>query len=115
MPKKQTRETIEAELSDTETERLIEIYHELIREAEEVEALLRQVEKERELPSCPAKPLVERMAQIGMSQATIDRIGELFDAMTKLVEGKITVGELDRVRQGKSKAPNTATPPLEHL
>jgi hypothetical protein len=115
MPKKQTREAIEAELSATETERLIDLANEISHEAEEVEALLRQMEKERGLPdSSHAKPLVERMARLGMSQAAIDRVSEMFDAETKIRQGKMD--ELpNRLRQELAKAADAEISALDQL
>jgi hypothetical protein len=90
MPAKQTRESIEAELSATETERLHDQVKELLCEIDEVEAGLRQLEKERGLPdSCGAKPLLDRMAHLGMSPKAIERVGEMLDAMTKTLQGKM--------------------------
>ena len=45
MPEKQTRESIEAELNATETERLINLVKEILCEIDEVEAGLRQMEE----------------------------------------------------------------------
>jgi len=115
MPKKQTRKTIEAELNASETERLIEQTNDLLRELDEVEALLRQMEKERGLPdSCRAKPIAERMAHVGLRQEAIDRVGEMFDAMTKMRQGK--TDELpDRVQQEFAKAADAEIAALDQL
>jgi hypothetical protein len=114
VPKKQTRETIEAELNATDTERLLELANEVLREIDEVEAGLWQMEKERGLPdSCHAKPLLERMANLGMRQEAIDRVGEMLDAMTK-TQGKID--ELpDRVRRELAKAADAEISALDQL
>jgi hypothetical protein len=90
MPKKQTRESIEAELSATETERLHDQVKELLCDIDELEAGLRQMEEERGLPSFySSKPLVDRMAHLGMSPEAIERVGELLDAMMKTLQGKM--------------------------
>jgi hypothetical protein len=90
MQEKQTRESIEAELSATETERLRHEVKEMLREIDELEAGLRQMEEERGLPSFySSKPLVDRMAHLGMSPEAIERVGELLDAMTKTLRGEM--------------------------
>ena len=115
MPKKQTRETIEAELSAIETERLAGWTNEILHEIDEVEALLRQMEKERGLPdSCQAKPLVERMAHLGMNQEAIDRVSEMLDAMTKVAQGNMDAIP-DRVRQELAKAADAEISALDQL
>jgi hypothetical protein len=89
MPEKQTRESIEAELSATETERLHDRVKELLRDIDELEAGLR-MEEERGLPSFyRSKPLVDRMANLGMGPEAIERVGDLLDAMTKTLQGKM--------------------------
>ena len=90
MPEKQTRDSIEAELSATETERLHDQVKELLCDFEELEAGLRQMEEERGLPSFyRSRPLVDRMAHLGMSPEAIERVGELLDAMTKTLQGRM--------------------------
>ena len=89
MPEKQTRVSIEAELNATETERLINLVKEILCEIDEVEVGLRQMEEERGLPSDSSKPLVDRMAHLGMSPEAIERVGELFDAAAKIHQGEI--------------------------
>jgi len=93
---------------------LLELANEVLREIDEVEAGLRQMEKERGLPdSCHAKPLLERMANLGMRQEAIDRVGEMLDALTK-TQGKID--ELPgRVRQELAKAADAEISALDQL
>jgi len=77
-PKNQTRETIEAELNATETDRLIDLCDEVKRDAYEVEALFRD----------SSHPCDE-----WLRAARIDRISELSDAMTKVREAESTSEE----------------------
>src|SRR5262249_52992620 len=114
MPKKQTREGIEAELSATETERLLNRMKEIMREIEEVEDVLQQMEQERGLPSFRSKPLVERMAHLGMSQEAIDGVGDMLDAMTKIALGKMD--EIpDRIRQDLAETADAEISALDQL
>jgi len=115
MPGKQTRESIEAELSATEIERLRNELKEILREIEEVDAGLRQMEEERGLPSFySSKPLVDRMAHLGMSPEAIERVGELLDATTKIVQGEMDKipdhvrRELCQRRRGRDLSPRPA-------
>ena len=114
MPEKQTRESIEAELNATETERLINLVKEILCEIDEVEAGLRQMEEERGLASDSSKPLVDRMAHLGMSPEAIERVGELLDATTKIVQGEMDKipdhvrRELCQRRRGRDLSPRPA-------
>ena len=92
MPKKQTRESIEAELSASEKERLLLVAEELAHDWDEVEAELQRVEQEQGLPSDRTKPLTDRLAALGMSKQAIDRIADLFD-----ISDKIMLGMMDEV------------------
>jgi hypothetical protein len=115
MPKKETREAIEAELNATETERLRNRIEEIFHEIEELEATLQQIEEDRGLPSfIRSKPLVERMTNLGMSQEAIDAVGDMLDAMTKAVQGKMDEisGE---VRQGLAVVADAEISALDQL
>jgi hypothetical protein len=90
MPQKETRESIEAELSASKRERIALQLQELVREAHLVEYDLRSLEDEHCIPEfARSKSLPERMAAVGMSRAVIGRVSKFLDA-------------LDMVRQGRS-------------
>jgi chemotaxis response regulator CheB len=90
MSAKQTRESIEAELNASERERIVQQICEVIQENHEVEKDLRALEDANEIPeSDRSKPLLERMAAVGMSQAGIAQISTLLDALKKFSEGRI--------------------------
>jgi hypothetical protein len=89
MPAKQTRESIEAELNASEPERLAQQLRELIQEQDEIERMLRQLEDAAGLPTFyRSKPLVERMAAVGMGRAAIDRIQMMLDAFRMVLAGR---------------------------
>jgi hypothetical protein len=91
MPVKQTRESIEAELNASKRERMALQLQELIREAHLVEKDLRALEDEHGIPEfARSRPLPERMAAIGMRQATIERISTFLDALEKVRQGRIS-------------------------
>ncbi len=76
MPEKQTRESIEAELHAGERERLAQQLRELMHEQNETERMFRELEDAAGLPTSQrSKPMTERMAALGMSQAVIDLAG----------------------------------------
>jgi hypothetical protein len=90
MPAKQTRESIEAELNAGEHERLArKLLSEVIQDFHELEENLRQLEDEEGLPAFyRSKPLTERMAAVGMSQAVIDRVETYIDALDAVQSGR---------------------------
>jgi hypothetical protein len=68
MPAKQTRESIEAELGESEKERVVRKLRDAAQEVQEFEKHLQELEGEAGLPTFyRSKPLVERMAALGMS------------------------------------------------
>jgi predicted translin family RNA/ssDNA-binding protein len=89
MPMKQTKESIEAELNAGDRERLARHMRELTQERDEIEKMLRQLEKQAGLPtSYRSKPLVERMAALGMSRASTDRTQMMIDAIEAIQSGR---------------------------
>jgi hypothetical protein len=95
MPAKQTRETIEAELNASKIDRIKIQFLEVLRDIEEVEKELREIEASRGLPeSYRSKTLPERMAALGMSQRAIGRIQTYLNAIEKLNFG----GRVDELR-----------------
>jgi hypothetical protein len=95
MPAKQTRKLIEAELNANEVERIKIQFLEVLRDFEEVEKELGELEAARGLPEiCQSKPLPERMAALGMRQDAIDRIQSYLSILEKLNAG----GRIDELR-----------------
>jgi hypothetical protein len=91
MPVKQTRESIEAELNASKRERIALQLQELVSEAHLVEKDLRALEDKHGIPEfARSRPLPERMAAIGMRQATIERISTFLDALEKVRQGRIS-------------------------
>jgi hypothetical protein len=77
------RESIEAELR--ERERLITKCLEVLEGIKDLEADLERLEAEHGLPKFyRSKPLIERLAHLGMSQDAINDIKELLDAMSAI-------------------------------
>jgi hypothetical protein len=91
MPAKQTRESIEAELNAGEHGRLArKLLSKAIQDFRELEKDLRQLEDEAVLPAFyRSKPLTERMAAVGMSQAVIDRVETYIDALDAVQSGRL--------------------------
>ena len=89
MPKEQTRDSIEAELSASEHERLVREFEEFVRGLLELEADFERLEQERGLPVDRTKPLAERMAAVGVSEQAIDRFFSLLDAFDKMRLGRM--------------------------
>ena len=89
MPAKQTKESIEAELNASERDRAVQRMREVIRDHEEFERDLQEREAEAGLPTFyRSKPIVERMAAVGMSQAAIDHVSTWLDAINKIGSGR---------------------------
>ena len=89
MPQKETRERIEAELNASKRDRIALQLQEVVREAHLVEKELRSLEDEHGIPEfARSRPLPERMAAVGMSRATIDRISKFMDALNMVRQGR---------------------------
>ena len=88
MPEKQSRESIEAELNANDVERAIANLRGTMRDLEEFERQLQQLERKHGLTSDRSKPLDERMAAVGMRQEAIDHMSIMFDAVTKILGGR---------------------------
>lgn len=89
MPAKETKESIEAELNASEREHVIRKLTNAAREAIELEKELQEVEARLGFPAFyRSKPLVERMAAIGMRQIGIGRVGKYLDAFAKIASGR---------------------------
>jgi hypothetical protein len=89
MPEKQTRESIEAEMTASEVERAVAKLQEAMRDMEEFERRLQHEEREWGITPIPSKPLVERMAAVGMSKEVIDYVSDMLGAVTKIGLGRI--------------------------
>src|ERR1035438_6592702 len=89
MPAKQTKESIEAELNESEKDRAVRKLRDVAQGALEMEKRLEEREAELGLPTFyRSRPLVERMAAIGMSQDVIDHAKIWLDALSKIVSGR---------------------------
>jgi lipopolysaccharide biosynthesis regulator YciM len=89
MPAKQTKESIEAELNESEKDRAVRKLRDVAQGALEMEKHLEEREAELGLPTFyRSRPLVERMAAIGMSQDAIDHAQTWVDALSKIVSGR---------------------------
>jgi hypothetical protein len=89
MPEKQTRESIEAELHAGERERLAQQLRELMHDQNETERMFRELEDAAGLPTSQrSKPMTERMAALGMSQAVIDHVEMMQAAITTIKSGR---------------------------
>jgi hypothetical protein len=89
MPSKGTRESIKAEQNTGERERLLQKFRELVQNCAEFERDLQEREAEAGLATYDkSKPIVGRMAAVGMSQDAIDRVKTLMDAILKINSGR---------------------------
>lgn len=89
MPAKQTKESIEAELNAGERERAINDLRNVAMETLELEKKLQEVEARLGFPALQSsRPLVERMAAVGMRQGGIARVGKYLDAFSRIVSGR---------------------------
>jgi hypothetical protein len=88
MPKKETRESIEAELAATEVERAIARCREVVRDVQDLERRLQEQEREWGITPFPGKPLIERMAAIGMNKDVIQHVSDMLEAITRIVSNK---------------------------
>lgn len=81
MPAKETRESIEAELNGGERERLLQKFRELVQNCGKFERALQEREAKAGLPTyVQSKPIVERMAAVGM----IDHVKTWMDSIVKI-------------------------------
>ena len=81
----QSRESsIEAELTASEIERLRARLLEALRDIKEFEKRLQDEEKKLGITPVPSKPVVERMAAVGMPQKAIDMMSDMLDTLTEI-------------------------------
>jgi hypothetical protein len=89
MPAKQTKESIEAELNESELDRLVQRFREIIQDWDAFEKDLQECEDEAGLPAFyRSKPIGERMAAVGMSQEAIEHVTTWMDAIVKINSGR---------------------------
>jgi hypothetical protein len=82
------RQKIEAELQMSEQERIVADLKRLIKDVEEFERDLQAREAELGLPTFyRSKPLVERMALVGMSKEAVEKMNLLFDTLKARAKG----------------------------
>ena len=89
MPKKETCESIEAELAATEVERAIARCREVVRDVQDLERRLKDQEREWGITPIPGKPLIERIAAVGMSKDVIQQVSDMLEAITRIVSSKM--------------------------
>ena len=88
MPKKETPESIEAELNATQMERLLRELREVVRQIEEFEADLQERERAKGIKTERHKSLVARLAAVGVPKEAIDETAELLGAFELLMTGR---------------------------
>jgi hypothetical protein len=90
MPTKQTKEAIEAELNASERDRILAELREAIASVDDFERELQALEAQNGLPaSQQSKSLAERMAVLGLSQASIDIMQKHLEAFALIDAGRI--------------------------
>ena len=82
---RQSRESsIEAELTASEVERLRARLLEALGDIKEFEKRLRDEETKLGITPVSSKPVVERMAAVGMPQEAIDMMSDMLDTLTEI-------------------------------
>jgi hypothetical protein len=81
MSKKQSRE---AELNTSEIERVRARLRETLLDIEELETRLQDEERKCGITPAPSKPVVERMAAVGMPREAIDQLADMLDTLTQI-------------------------------
>ena len=84
MSKKQSRESLEAELNTSEIERVRARLRETLHDIEEFETRLQDEERKCGITPAPSKPVVERMAAVGMPREVIDQLADMLDTLTQI-------------------------------
>lgn len=114
MPKKQTPESIEAELNASEMERLLAELNEAVRQVEEFEADLEARERANGIKTEKDKPLVDRLAAVGVPKEAIEETAELLGAFNLVITGRPQ--ELpERVRRKLAEATEAGISALDQL
>jgi hypothetical protein len=115
MRDRQTRESIEAELNASEVERAVRRCREVLHDIRELQRRLEE-EEERSwaITPLPDRPLVERMAAVGIGKEAIQQVSDMLDAIKKLVSGEadeIPVG----MRRGLAETADAGISALDQL
>jgi len=86
----QKKQSLELNTSDIEgmRARLREILHDI----EEFETRLQDEERKCGIIPAPSKPVVERMAAVGMPREAIDQLADMLDTLTPIARG--IIGEI---------------------
>ena len=85
MRKGQSREgSIGAEPTASAIERLRTRLLEALRDIKELENRLQDEEKKLGMTPVPSKPVVERMAAVGMPQEAVDMMSDMLDTLTEI-------------------------------
>ena len=92
MSKKQSRESLEAELNTSEIERVRARLRETLHDIEEFETQLQDEERRCGIAPAPNKPVVERMAAVGMPRKVIDQLADMLDTLTQIAPS--IIGEI---------------------
>ena len=87
MQKKQSSELNTSDIEGMRA-RLREILHDIA----EFETRLQDEERKRGITPAPSKPVVERMAAVGMPREAIDHLAGMFDTLTQIAPG--IIGEI---------------------
>ena len=76
--------TIEAELNTSEIECLRARLRKTLHDIEEFETRLQDEERKCGITPAPSKPVVERMAAVGMPREVIDQLADMLDTLTQI-------------------------------
>jgi hypothetical protein len=114
MPRKETPESIEADLNASQTERLLADLKEAVRQVEEFEADLEARERAKGIKTERGKPLVDQLAGVGVPKEAIDETAELLSALGLIVSDRLE--ELpERVRRKLAEAAEAQLSALDQL
>ena len=114
MPDRQARESIEAELNASEVERAVRRCREVLHDIRELQRRLEEEERSWAITPLPDRPLVERMAAVGIGKEAIQQVSDMRDATKKLVSGRadeIPVG----MRRGLAETADAGISALDQL
>ena len=81
--------TIEAELNTSEIECLRARLRKTLHDIEEFETRLQDEERKCGITPAPSKPVIERMAAVGMPREVIDQLADVLDTLTQIAPGII--------------------------
>ena len=87
MQKKQS-----SELNKSDIEGMRATLREILHDIEEFETRLQDEERKCGITPAPSKPVVERMAAVGMPREAIDQLADMLDTLTQIARG--IIGEI---------------------